>query len=109
MLTNYHIFGEMKGVKMRFISIRELSTKPKEIWGQVQEEEIIITSNGKPVALLSGLTEKNLEKTLQSIRRARALMALEEMQKTSLELGLNNLSDAEIEEEIRTVRKSRKR
>ncbi len=94
---------------MRFISVRELNTKPKDIWGQLQEEEIIITSNGKPVALLSGITEKNLERTLQAIRRTRALMALDEMQKKSLKLGLNNLSDVEIEEEIRTVRKSRKR
>jgi len=94
---------------MRFISVRELSTKPKKIWGEIQEEEIIITSNGKPVALLSGVTEKNLEKTLQAVRRARALMALDEMQKKSLKLGLNTLSDTEIEEEIRTVRKSRKR
>ncbi len=94
---------------MRFISVRELSTKPKKIWGQIQEEEIIITSNGKPVALLSGVTERNLERTLQSIRRTRALMALEEMQKKSLKLGLNNLSETEIGEEIRTVRKGRKR
>jgi antitoxin (DNA-binding transcriptional repressor) of toxin-antitoxin stability system len=94
---------------MRFVSVRELSTKSKKIWGQIQEEEIIITSNGKPVALLSGLTEKNLERTLQSIRRTRALMALEEMQKKSLKSGLNNLSDTEIEKEIRTVRQGRKR
>jgi antitoxin (DNA-binding transcriptional repressor) of toxin-antitoxin stability system len=94
---------------MRFISVRELSTKPKKIWGQIQEEEIIITSNGKPVALLSGVTENNLERTLQSIRRSRALMALEDMQKKSLQLGLNSLSESEIEDEIRTVRKGRKR
>ena len=55
------------------------------------------------------MTEKNLERTLQSIRRTRALMALEEMQQKSLKLGLNNLSETEIEEEIRTVRKGRKR
>ncbi|MGA3084221.1 MAG: type II toxin-antitoxin system Phd/YefM family antitoxin [Thermodesulfobacteriota bacterium] len=94
---------------MRFISVRELNTKPKKIWGQIQEEEIIITSNGKPIALLSGVTEKTLERTLQSVRRTRAFMALDEMQKKSLKLGLNNLADAEIEEEIRTVRKNRKR
>lgn len=94
---------------MRFISVRELNTKPKIIWEQIQEEEIIITSNGKPVALLLGVTEKNLERTLQTIRRTRALMALDEMQKKSLKLGLNNLSKAEIEEEIKSVRKGRKR
>ena len=94
---------------MRFISVRELNTKTKNIWGQLQEEEIVITSNGKPVALLSGVTEKNLERTLQAIRRSKVIMALDEMQKNSLKWGLNNLSDAEIEEEIKTVRKSRKR
>jgi antitoxin (DNA-binding transcriptional repressor) of toxin-antitoxin stability system len=94
---------------MRFISVRELSTKPKKIWGQIQEEEIIITSNGKPVALLSGVTENNLERTLQSIRRTRALMALEEMQKKSLKLELNTISETDIEDEIRTVRQGRKR
>jgi antitoxin (DNA-binding transcriptional repressor) of toxin-antitoxin stability system len=94
---------------MRFISVRELSTKPGKIWGRIQDEEIIITSNGKPVALLSGVTENNLERTIQTIRRTKALMALEEMQKKSLKQGLNNLSDNKIEGEIRAVRKGRKR
>ena len=94
---------------MRFVSVRELNTKSKKIWAQIQEDEMVITSNGKPVALLSGVTEKNLEKTLLSIRRTRALMALDEMQKSSLKKGLNHLSDTEIEAEIKAVRKNRKR
>jgi antitoxin (DNA-binding transcriptional repressor) of toxin-antitoxin stability system len=93
---------------MRFISVRELNTKPKEIWGKIKDEEVVITLNGKPVALLSGVTEKTLEKTLQTIRRSRALIALEGMQKKSIESGLDKWTDSQIEAEIRAVRKSRR-
>jgi antitoxin (DNA-binding transcriptional repressor) of toxin-antitoxin stability system len=94
---------------MRFISARELATKPKLVWKKIQEEEIVITSNGKPIALLSGVTEETLEKTLQAIRRSRGILALEAMQKKSLEKGLDRLSASEIEGEIQAVRKTRKR
>jgi antitoxin (DNA-binding transcriptional repressor) of toxin-antitoxin stability system len=93
---------------MRFVSIRELSTKPKEIWSKIKGEEIVITSNGKPIAILSGVTEETLEKTLRAIRRSRAIMALEEMQKKSLELGLDKLTDSQIEAEIQAARKARR-
>jgi len=93
---------------MRFISVRELNTKPKEIWGKIKDEEVVITLNGKPVALLSGVTEETLEKTLQTLRRGRALTALEGMQKKSIESGLNQWTDSQIEAEIRAVRKSRR-
>ena len=94
---------------MRFISVRDLNTKPKEIWSKIKDEEVVITSNGKPIALLSGVTEETLEKTVRAIRRSRALIALEEMQKKSLELGLDKLTDSQIESEIQAVRKSRNR
>jgi antitoxin (DNA-binding transcriptional repressor) of toxin-antitoxin stability system len=94
---------------MRFISVRDLNTKPKEIWSKIKDEEVVITSNGKPIALLSGVTEETLEKTVRSIRRSRALIALEEMQKKSMELGLDKWTDSQIESEIKAVRKSRKR
>ncbi len=94
---------------MRFISVRDLNTKPKEIWSRVKEEEIVITSNGKPIALLSGVTEETLEKTIRAIRRSRAVIALEEMQKKSIALGLDKLTNSDIEAEIRAVRKSRRR
>ena len=94
---------------MRFISVRDLSTKPKEIWSKIKEEEVVITSNGKPIALLSGVTEETLDKTIRTIRRSRALVAIEDMQKRSVELGLDKLTDSEIESEIRAVRKSRRR
>jgi len=94
---------------MRFISVRDLSTKPKEIWSKVKEEEVVITSNGKPIALLSRVTEETLGKTIRTIRRSRAFVAIEEMQERSTERGLNKLTDSQIESEIQAVRKSRKR
>jgi antitoxin (DNA-binding transcriptional repressor) of toxin-antitoxin stability system len=94
---------------MRFISVRELNTKPKEIWSKIKEEELVITSNGKPIALLSAVTEKSLDKNLRAIRRSRAIIALEEMQRKSIELGLDRLTDAQIESKIQAVRKGRNR
>jgi len=94
---------------MRFISVRDLSTKPKEIWSKVKEEEVVITSNGKPIALLSRVTEETLGKTIRTIRRSRAFVAIEEMQKGSTERGLNKLTDSQIESEIQAVRKNRRR
>lgn len=94
---------------MQFISVREMNTKPKEIWEKIKNEEVVITSNGKPIALLSAVSESTLEKTLRMIRRSRALMALEEMQKKSLAAGLDKITDAEIESEIRAVRKGRRK
>ncbi len=94
---------------MRFISVRDLNTKPKEIWAKVKDEEMVITSNGKPIALLSGVTEETLENSLRAIRRSRALIALEEMQKRSIKLRLDKLTDSQIESEIKAARKNRKR
>jgi antitoxin (DNA-binding transcriptional repressor) of toxin-antitoxin stability system len=94
---------------MRFISVRDLNTKPKEIWKKIKDEEMVITSNGKPIALLSPVTEETLEKTIRTIRRSRAVLALEEMQKKSMESGLDRLTDSQIESEIQAVRKSRRR
>ena len=94
---------------MRFISVREMNTRPKEIWEKIKEEELVITLNGKPIALLSAVSEETLEKTLRMIRRSRALMALEEMQKKSLASGLDKKTCAEVEATIRAVRKTRRK
>jgi len=94
---------------MRYVTVRELSTKPKKVWEKVKEEDVVITSNGKPIALLYGVTEETLEKKIRAVRRSRAFLALEEMQKTSVEEGLDRLTEAQIEGEIQAVRKARGR
>jgi antitoxin (DNA-binding transcriptional repressor) of toxin-antitoxin stability system len=94
---------------VRFISISDLKTKLKENLMKMKDEEIIVTFHRNPIAILCGVTAENLWKKLRAIRRSRALGALEEMQKRSLELGLDKLRDSEIESEIQAVRKGRRR
>jgi prevent-host-death family protein len=91
---------------MRFVSVRELSTKPKEVWKKIKDDEVIITSNGKPIAILSGVSEASLEYELLAIRRGRALLSLEDMQRSAATRGLGRWTDKEIEAEIKAVRKS---
>jgi antitoxin (DNA-binding transcriptional repressor) of toxin-antitoxin stability system len=95
---------------MRFVAVRDLRLKPGQVWERLdREREIILTSNGKPIALLTRVNDEDFEKTIAAVRRARALMAMEEMQRASLAAGKNRISDAEIEAEIKATRRSRVR
>jgi prevent-host-death family protein len=93
---------------MRFVSVRDLNTKPKEVWDKAKESDVVVTSNGKPIAVLTAVTEATLERQLQALRRSRALMALEDMQKAAAERGLDGWSEEQIDSEIQAVRKTRR-
>lgn len=95
---------------MRFVSVRELRGKSALIWQELTEEkDMVITSNGKPIAILSNTSEDTLEESLAAIRRARALAAVSAMQQGSLEAGTDRLSSKEIDNEIKAVRRARPR
>ena len=93
---------------MRFISVRDLRSRSAEVWKRVQKEkDIVVTSNGRPIAILSGVSEDNLEESLTAIRESRAIQAVESMQFSARQAGLDRLSDEEINKEIQAVRKAR--
>ena len=95
---------------MRFISIRQMRQNSAKVWRELKEdEEIILTSNGRPIAIMAGVDEKNVEKFLTVFRRAKAALALEEMQQASLKAGTATMSDRKIQSEIAATRKERKR
>jgi prevent-host-death family protein len=57
---------------MRFISVREFRSKSGDVWKELaKEQEIVITSNGKPIAMVLAVTEETLEDLLRNVRRAR--------------------------------------
>lgn len=95
---------------MRFVTVRDLRLKSGEIWRELQKErDLVITSNGKPVAVLSGVDSNHLEEYFRILRRARATLAVNKIQDRSRQKGLDKLSEADIEAEVQAVRRSRPR
>jgi antitoxin (DNA-binding transcriptional repressor) of toxin-antitoxin stability system len=95
---------------MKFITVRDFRTSPAQIWKQLpDEQEMIITNNGRPIALLTPISDGTLEETVASMRKARAINAIKQLQLSSLKTGKNRMTEEEIENEIREARKSRKR
>jgi antitoxin (DNA-binding transcriptional repressor) of toxin-antitoxin stability system len=95
---------------MKFISVRDLRGKSAEVWKDLPaEREVVVTSNGRPIAILSSVNESNLEESLSAIRQARAAEAVMSLQRRSVERGTDGITMEEIDAEIRAVRGTRKR
>ncbi len=93
---------------MKFLSVRDLRGKSAEIWKELpNEREMIITSNGRPIAILAAINESNLEESLAAFRRARAIEAVASLQRQSADKGTDKITMDEIDAEIRIVRKKR--
>lgn len=93
---------------MKFVTVRDLRTTPAQVWKSLPEEqELILTNNGKPIALITPLGESDLEETLSAVRKARAQTAIQQMQLSSIENGLSQMSIEDIEAEISASRKDR--
>jgi hypothetical protein len=93
---------------MKTVSVRDLRAKSAKIWRDLSiERDMVVTSNGKPVGILSAADEETLEDTIKAVRRARASLAVLSAQLASVKEGRNQLSSEEIEREIAAVRKKR--
>jgi antitoxin (DNA-binding transcriptional repressor) of toxin-antitoxin stability system len=95
---------------MQFISVRDLRGKSAEVWKELPaDREVVVTNNGRPIAILSAVSESNLEESLSAIRQARAAEAVMNLQRRSVENGTDSITMEEIEAEIKAVRNKRSR
>ncbi|MBI3292902.1 MAG: type II toxin-antitoxin system Phd/YefM family antitoxin [Elusimicrobia bacterium] len=93
---------------MKMISVRDLRAKSAQIWRDLaREKEMVITSKGKPVGVLSSTSEETLEESLAVIRRARAMLGVLSLQLKSTREGRDKISLDDINAEIAAVRKPR--
>jgi antitoxin (DNA-binding transcriptional repressor) of toxin-antitoxin stability system len=93
---------------MRFLSVRDLRGKSAQIWKDLpSEREMVITSNGRPIAILASISEANLEESISAFRQARSIEAVAALQRRAVEQGTDKITMDEIEAEIKIVRKKR--
>jgi antitoxin (DNA-binding transcriptional repressor) of toxin-antitoxin stability system len=98
----------MEDTTMKFLSVRDLRGKSAQIWRDLPDErEMVVTSNGRPIAILAAITEANLEESLSAFRRSRAVEAVVSLQRKSVEKGTDKIPHNEINSEIKSVRENR--
>jgi antitoxin (DNA-binding transcriptional repressor) of toxin-antitoxin stability system len=94
---------------MKLISLGDLRTKSEEEWRRLAVgDDVVVTSEGDPIAILTPVTEGRLEESLAAIQRARSVAAVREMRSRAVAQGLDSLTDEDIEAEIAAVRRGRK-
>ena len=95
---------------MKFLSVRDLKTKSSQVWKELPDQkEMVITSNGRPIAILSATNGDTLEQVLSAFRQARAMQAVNSIQYESIRKGTDSITMEEIENEIKAVRSERKK
>lgn len=93
---------------MKFITVRDFRTYPKKIWEELKMvQEMIITNNGKPIALLTPLIEADMEGTIKAMRQAKAKVSVEKMRSISIRKGNNRMASKDIDKLIGETRKGK--
>lgn len=94
---------------MDFITSREFRTQPGKVWEKLAtEQELVVTRNGKPFAILVGTTPTDLEQDLKKLSRLRFGRALDNIRARAKETGLDKLTLEEINGIIREAREARR-
>jgi antitoxin (DNA-binding transcriptional repressor) of toxin-antitoxin stability system len=95
---------------MKFMTVREMRGAGAKLWRELPvEKEMVVTSNGRPIALLSTIEGGDFEASLADLRRARAIRAVTRLQAASLENGTDRLSSEKIASVIAKVRQNRRK
>jgi len=84
---------------MKFMPKKHLKSDSKKLWKALEDDEIVITSDGKPQAIMIK-AEENFEQIMKLLSQLKAEVALEELRMESIQKKKNQISEEEIEKEI---------
>lgn len=77
---------------MKFANVRELKNKTSAILKLAEKEEILVTSRGKPRAIIKGISEDDFEDYLLQ-NSPKFLAVLEDAREEYLRVGGMNIDD----------------
>jgi antitoxin (DNA-binding transcriptional repressor) of toxin-antitoxin stability system len=91
---------------MKFVSVREFRSNTASVRRDLEtEREIVLTSNGKPFAIMTPVEPDSVEDETLAIRRARARLAVERIRDHARKSGIDKMTPARINAEIAAVRR----
>ena len=94
---------------MKFISIRDLRSDTAGLRRDLQaDREIVVTANGRPIAVMTRVDPDTVEQEILAIRRARARAALSRMRDRARSEGLDRLSMDQIDDIVARTRRDRR-
>ena len=93
---------------MDFVTTKDLRAESGAVWKKLEAgEDIVITRNGKPFALMVHSSAESLEPMLRAIRAERFMATVQRMQQQSVARGTDKMTMKEINAEIVNMRKER--
>ncbi len=88
---------------MDFATVRDFRTSTKNVWSRLSEKgEMVITNNGKPIALMLNLADGEFNDIVRAVRQAKAMLSINRMRTIAAENGY--MSDEDINAEIYAAR-----
>ena len=93
---------------MSTISVSDLKKRPAGQWlPSAGQDDVIVTAEGRPVAVLLRTDAESLAPTLAALRSVRALQAQAALQKAAVANGTDQLAQSDIDAEIAAARRAR--
>ena len=90
---------------MKFMSAREFRVNTGQMRRDLdRDEEVVLTANGRPFAIVSAVRPESFDKELRAISGARAKVALERVRESAARAGTADMPMVEIDAIIANAR-----
>lgn len=94
---------------MEFIADRQLRNEPGKVRKRLEDQgEVVLTSRGKPYALMLHVEPDKVDDALALASRIKAQMAVSAMRAHAAEKGLDRMTMEETDAEIEAARRERR-